>query len=202
MASRTTTNRSLLALVGLILLGGGLLVLFAGFDLYRRLDVAPPAAWPLTGPDDVLLGSADRLRWSDQGWWWWPAVIAGLTLAIVLALLWLLAQLSRQRPSSVHLGGTPSPDGVELRGRALSDAVADEARALPGVGRANAHMTGRPAHPRLDVALTLTDHGAPDPVLQALCRGPVAHARECTGLADLPARARIGVSRHKARRAE
>lgn len=111
MASRTTTNRSLLALVGLILLGGGLLVLFAGFDLYRRLDVAPPAAWPLTGPDDVLLGSADRLRWSDQGWWWWPAVIAALVLTVLLALWWLFAQLRRRRPGALPVGGTPRGKG-------------------------------------------------------------------------------------------
>ncbi|MEU4095479.1 alkaline shock response membrane anchor protein AmaP [Streptomyces sp. NPDC026673] len=187
MNGRSMLNRLLLAISGLVLLGGGLLIFTAGIDFYRRLHVSPPVGWPLTTRNGVLLSNADRIRWSDQGWRW-PTVIAGLTLATVLALLWLLAQLSRRRPASVHLNGTPPPDGVELRDPALSDAVADEARALPGIDRASAHMTGRPAHPRLDVALTLTDHGAPAPVLQALCRGPVAHARESTGLTDLSAR--------------
>ncbi|MDX3095622.1 alkaline shock response membrane anchor protein AmaP [Streptomyces sp. ME19-03-3] len=195
-------NRLLLAVSGLVLLGGGLLIFTAGINFYRLLHVTPPAGWPLTTHNDVLLSKADQIRWSDQGWWWWPAVIAGLTLATVLALLWLLAQLRRRRPGAVRLGGTPPPDGVELRGRALSDAVADEARALPGIGRAGAHVTGRPARPRLDLALTLTEHGAPAPVLRALCHGPVAHARECTGLTDLPIRARFDVGRHKARRVE
>ncbi|MFE0632669.1 alkaline shock response membrane anchor protein AmaP [Streptomyces sp. NPDC058864] len=201
MNGRSTLNRLLLAISGLVLLGGGLLILTAAVDLYRRVHVAAPAGWPLTTHNDVLLSNADRIRWSDQGWWW-PAVIAALTLATVLALLWLLAQFQRHRPGSVHLGGTPPPDGVELRGSALSDAVAAEAGALPGVARAAAHMTGRPAHPRLDVAVTLTDDAAPAPVLQALCRGPVAHARESTGLTELPTRARFDVGRHKARRAE
>ncbi|WP_431951969.1 alkaline shock response membrane anchor protein AmaP [Actinacidiphila sp. bgisy167] len=202
MNGRSTLNRLLLAISGLVLLGGGLLILTAGLDVYRRLHVALPAGWPLTTSDDVLLSNADRTRWSDQGWWWWPAVIAALTLATVLALLWLLAQFRRHRAGSVHLGGTPPPDGVELRGSALGEAVAAEAGALPGVARAGAHMTGRPAHPRLDVAVTLTDHATPAPALQALCRGPVAHARECTGLTELPTRARFDVDRHKARRAE
>ncbi|MFG2306485.1 alkaline shock response membrane anchor protein AmaP [Actinacidiphila glaucinigra] len=202
MNSRSILNRLLLAITGLVLLGGGLLIFTAGIDFYRLLHVDPPAGWPLTTHNDVLLSNADRIRWSDQGWWWWPAVIAALTLATALALLWLLTQLRRHRPGSVHLGGAPPPDGVELRGSALSNAVADEARALPGVARASAHMTGRPAHPRLDVALTLTEHGAPAPVLQALCHGPVAQARECTGLTGLPTRARFGVAQHKARRAE
>lgn len=123
-------------------------------------------------------------------------------MTTALALLWLLVQLRRRRPGAVRLGGTPPPTGVELRGRALSDAVADEARALPGVGRVRAHMTGRPAHPQLEAALTLTEHGAPAPVLQAFCRGPVAQARDCTGLTDLPTRAHFEVGKHKARRVE
>ncbi|MGW3245573.1 alkaline shock response membrane anchor protein AmaP [Streptomyces sp. NPDC001070] len=202
MNGRTVLNRLLLAISGLVLLGGGLLILTAGLDFYRRLHLVPPADWPLTTHNDVLLSDADRIRWSDQGWWWWPAVIAGLTLATVLAALWLLTQVRRHRPGSVHLGGTPPPEGVDLRGSALSDAVSAEAGALTDVEHASAHITGRPAHPRLHVALTLTDHGAPAPVLQALCHGPVAKARDCTGLTDLPTRARFDVGRHQARRVE
>ncbi|MFB6676374.1 alkaline shock response membrane anchor protein AmaP [Streptomyces sp. NPDC056390] len=202
MNGRSTLNRLLMALSGLVLLGGGLLILTAGLDLYRRLHLAAPAGWPLTTPHDVLLSNADRIGWSDQGWWWWPAVIASLILAAVFALLWLLAQLRRRRPGSVHLGGTPPPESIELRGRALSDAVTAEARALPGVEQASAHVTGRAARPCLQVALTLTDHGTPAPVLQALSHGPVAHARDCTGLTHLPTQARLNVGKHKARRAE
>jgi hypothetical protein len=202
MTPRSALNRSLLALTGLVLLGGGLLVLFAGLDLYRRHDLVPPAGWPLTTPADVLLGSADRARWSSQGWWWWPAVIAALVLAALLALWWLLAQLSRRRPGSLPVGGTPPQEGVELRDRALSDAIANEAGALPGIEHAAVHITGRPAHHRTHVRLTLTPEGAPGAALGALCEGPLSTARRSTGLPDPPTEVRVQVTRHRPHRVE
>ncbi|ALO91281.1 hypothetical protein SHL15_0066 [Streptomyces hygroscopicus subsp. limoneus] len=201
MTSRSALNRTLLALAGLVLLGGGLLVLFAGLDLYRRHDLIPPAGWPLITPDDVVLASADRARWSGQGWWWWPAVIAALALAALLALWWLLAQLSRRRPGGLPVGGTPQ-EGVELRDRALSDAIATEAGALPGVKRAAVRITGRPARPRTHVTLTLTPEGAPGATLGALCEGPISTARRSTGLPDMPTDVRLQVAHHKPHRAE
>ncbi|MEV5642307.1 hypothetical protein AB0L67_19365 [Streptomyces flaveolus] len=104
MTPRSALNRSLLACAGLVLLGGGLLILFAGFDLYRGHDLVPPAGWPLTVPADVLLGSADRAHWSSQGWWW-PAVIAALALTALLAL-WLPPGIGDQSRSGVGGGGT------------------------------------------------------------------------------------------------
>ncbi|MER5376229.1 alkaline shock response membrane anchor protein AmaP [Streptomyces sp. NPDC002553] len=202
MTPRSALNRTLLALAGLVLLGGGLLILVAGLDLYRRHDLAPPAGWPLTHPADVLLGSADRARWSSQGWWWWPAVIAALVLTALLALWWLLAQLSRHRPGSLPVGGTPPQEGVELRDRALSEAIANEAGALPGVGHAGVLITGRPGRHHTRIKLTLTPEGTPGATLGALCEGPIGTARRSTGLIDMPAEVRLQVSRHGPHRVE
>ncbi|MFB7455891.1 alkaline shock response membrane anchor protein AmaP [Streptomyces sp. NPDC056188] len=202
MTPRPVLNRSLLALAGLILLGGGLLILFAGFDVYRRHNLVPPVGWPLTTPDDVLLGSADRARWSSQGWWWWPAVIAALALVALLALGWLLAQLRRRRPGALSVGGTLPHEGVELRDRALSDAIAAEAGALPGVEHAAVRITGRPADPRTRVRLTLTPQRAPGAALDALCEGPLRTAHRSTGFPDMPTEVRLQVARHKPHRAE
>ncbi|WP_445526123.1 alkaline shock response membrane anchor protein AmaP [Streptomyces cyslabdanicus] len=202
MTPRPVLNRSLLALAGLVLLGGGLLILFAGFDVYRRHDLVPPVGWPLTTPDDVLLGSADRARWSSQGWWWWPAVIAALALVVLLALWWLLAQLRRRRPGGLSVGGTPPQEGVELRDRALSDAIAAEAGALPGVEHAAVRIAGRPAHSRTRVRLTLTPQRAPGAALHALCEGPLRTALRSTGFPGMPAEVRLQAARHKPHRAE
>ncbi|MGQ4416249.1 alkaline shock response membrane anchor protein AmaP [Streptomyces sp. SAS_269] len=201
MTPRSALNRTVLALAGLVLLGGGLLVLFAGLDLYRRHDLAPPPGWPLTSAADVLLGSADRARWSSQGWWWWPAVIAALVLAALLALWWLLAQLSRRRPGSLPVGGTPPQEGVELRDRALREAIANEAGALPGVGHAAVLITGRPGRHRTRITLTLTPEGMPGATLGALCEGPLSTARRSTGH-TMPAEVRLQVSRHGPHRVE
>lgn len=201
MTPRPVLNRSLLALAGLVLLGGGLLILFAGLDVYRRHGLVPPAGWPLTAPDDVLLGSADRARWSSPGWWW-PAVIAALALAAVLALWWLLAQLHRRRPGSLPVGGTPPLEGVELRDRALSDAIAAEAGALPGVEQTAVRITGRPPRPHTRVRLTLTPQTPPGAVLDALCAGPLRTARRSTGSPLAPTEVRLRVAHHKPHRAE
>ncbi|MFH8770464.1 alkaline shock response membrane anchor protein AmaP [Streptomyces sp. NPDC017958] len=201
MTPQPVVNRSLLALAGLVLLGGGLLILFAGLDIYRRYDLVPPVGWPLTTPDDVLLGSADRARWSSQGWWW-PAVIATLTLIALLALWWLLAQLRRRHPGALPVGGTPPQEGIELRDRALSDAIAAEAGALPGVEHTAVLITGRPAHHLTRVALTLTPQASPGAVLDALCEGPLRTARRSTGTPAMPSEVRLQVAGHKPHRAE
>ncbi|MFJ4514557.1 alkaline shock response membrane anchor protein AmaP [Streptomyces sp. NPDC088816] len=202
MTPRPVLNRSLLTVAGLVLLGGGLLILFAGFDVYRRNHLVPPVGWPLITPDDVLLGSADRARWSSQGWWWWPAVIAALAVFALVALWWLLAQLRRRRPGGLSVGGTPPQEGVELRDRALSDAIAAEAGALPGVEHAAVRITGRPGHPRTRVRLTLTPQRAPGAALAALCDGPLRTAGRSTGLPDMPTEVRLQVVQHKPHRAE
>ncbi|QKW25728.1 alkaline shock response membrane anchor protein AmaP [Streptomyces seoulensis] len=200
MTPRTVANRVLLALAGLVLFGGGLLILAAASDTYRRQGLTPPTGWPLTNPDDVLLGSADRARWSSQGWWWWPAVIAALVLVAVLALWWLVAQFNRRHPGAVPVGGSPPQEGVELDDRALGDAIAAQAGALPDVQRADVRITGSPAHPRTRIALTLTPDGSPDAALDALCSGPLETARRSTGSPHPPTEVRLRVARHKPHR--
>ncbi|MEV6993856.1 alkaline shock response membrane anchor protein AmaP [Streptomyces sp. NPDC093228] len=202
MTPRPVFNRILLALTGLVLLGGGLLIISAGIDLYRSHNLAPPAGWPLTTPGDVLLTSSDRARWSSQGWWWWPAVIAALVVIAALALWWLLAQLPRRHPGGIPVGGSPPQEGIELSARALSDAIGAEAGALPGVQRANVRITGRLSHPHAHITLTLTPQGTPDTALKNLCEGPLRTAHQSTGSPLMPTEARLRVAHHKSRRAE
>jgi hypothetical protein len=201
MKAQTTVNRILLGLAGGVLLGGSLLVLAGGLDVYRHWNLTPPSGWPLTSPHDVVLSRADRTAWTDQGWWW-PTLIAGLALVVLLALWWLLAQLRQRRPGRMPVGGTPPEQGVELRDQALSDALAAEAGSLPGVEQAVARMAGRPAHPEVRFRLTLTADGAPGLVLRDLCRGPVERARQSTGWEQLPTQARLRVVRHGPHRVE
>lgn len=200
MQRKSVTNRVLLTLAGVVMLGAGLLILAGGLDLFRSWRMTPPDGWPLTAPRDVLLNAADRTRWVEEGWWW-PAVIAFLAVVVVLALWWLLAQLRRTHPGSLPVGGDRAVDGVELREGALSDALAAEARNLPGVQQARAQMTGSSRRPEAHLDITLATDTEPGPVLKALRDGPLQSARQSTG-ETLPARARLRVSPHKAHRAE
>ncbi len=200
MKRKSAINRTLLALAGIVLLGTGLLILAGGFDLYRRWSLTPPDGWPLTAPHDVMLADADRTRWADEGWWW-PAVIAVLAVVTLLAVWWLLAQLRRTHPGTLSVGGAHAVDGVELREGALGDALAADARHLPGVHQARARMDGSSSHPEAHLALTLTPDAEPGPVLQALRDGPLERARRSTDR-TLPARAHLRLTPHKPHRAE
>ncbi len=78
--SRRAVNRTLLAVVGLLLLAGGVLVLLGGLDVYRHLGVTPPPHWPFTSPDQPVLSTAaapaGRTRPGSGRWrspcprWW------------------------------------------------------------------------------------------------------------------------------------
>lgn len=201
MEPQAKVNRLLLATAGVVLLGGGLLVLAAGLNVYRRWAVTPPRDWPLTTPRDVLLTPTDRTALSGHGWWW-PAVIAVLALTVLLALWWLLAQLRRHRPGGMTVGATPPTDGVELRDQALSDALAIEAGHLPGVQKAGARMAGRRPHPEARITLILTPDSAPGRLVRELYRGPVERARQTAGWEQLPTRTHLRVAHRRAHRVE
>ncbi|MFF8502303.1 alkaline shock response membrane anchor protein AmaP [Streptomyces anulatus] len=189
---RSTVNRVLLALAGLVLVVVGGAVLAAG------LGASVPSWWPWDGKTDVLLSVADRQRWRDDGWWW-PTVIAVLAVLVVLALWWFLAQLRRGRLADV-LVDSGDGEGAQLRGRALESVLAEEAGGLDGVARARTMLTGRPTAPRARVRLLMEPHAAPLGTLNAVVDGAVAHARNSAGLDKLPAEVRLKAVKHRAER--
>ncbi|MFD4026593.1 alkaline shock response membrane anchor protein AmaP [Streptomyces sp. NPDC058576] len=189
---RSTVNRVLLALAGLVLVVVGGAVLAAG------LGVSLPSWWPWDGKNDVLLSAADRHRWRDEGWWW-PTVIAVLAVLVVLALWWFLAQLRRGRLAEV-LVDSGDGEGAQLRGRALEGVLAGEAGELDGVARAQAMLTGRRTAPRARLRLLMEPHAAPLGTLEAVADGALTHARDSAGLDALPAEVRLKAVKHRAER--
>ncbi|MFB7012819.1 MULTISPECIES: alkaline shock response membrane anchor protein AmaP [unclassified Streptomyces] len=188
-------NRVLLGLLGLGLfaLGGG--VLLGGLDLQRRWGFDVPGWWPFRGPNDVVLGTEGRTRWREENWWW-PAVIAVL---LVLLLWWLLAQLHRHRLGQVLIE-SEDDSTARLNGRALEDAIEEEAQDLDGISRAHVRLTGRRAAPAARVRLLLKPHAEPAQTLEQLSRETLAHARDSAGLDRLPSEVRLREVRHRARR--
>lgn len=192
MERQAKVNRILLGTTGVVLLGGGLLVLAAGLNVYRNWGLAPPAGWPLTTPHDVLLTHSGHTNWSHHGWWW-PTLIAALALITLLALWWLLAQLRRNHPGRMPVGGASPIEGVELRDHAMSDALSADAAHLSGVHKAKAQISGRPAHPEARIRLTLVPGSAPAQTLGQLFHGPVERARRTIGW-TLPIQTRLRIS--------
>ncbi|MCH0539558.1 alkaline shock response membrane anchor protein AmaP [Streptomyces sp. MUM 203J] len=162
-------NRALIALAGLLLLGAGGAVLVAGLG---------------AAPDAVLLSEATRERWQDRAWWW-PAVMAALAVLVVLALMWLAAQLRRPRAPEV-LVDTHDGGAATLRGRALEAALEAEAEAVDGVARARVRLTGAGAAPEAYVSLYVEPDADPAFMLTALTDTVLHHARATTGLPVLP----------------
>lgn len=191
--TRTTVNRILLGLAGLLLVAGGVLVLAGGLDLYGRLDVRMPHWWPLTSPDQPVLSDASRTRWSGESWWW-PVVFAVLGVTVALGLWWLFAQLRRSGPSSVSLPVAAPGVMLRVRSRALADAVETETVAQPEVTRAQARLTGRPNSLLLRAAVRLTPDGDPATAVEQFLTGPLAHTRSTLGQ-DLPTDLRLQISR-------
>ncbi|MEV7523663.1 alkaline shock response membrane anchor protein AmaP [Streptomyces sp. NPDC091371] len=178
-------NRTLLAVIGAVLLAAGT-TLLGGW-------------WPLHGRHVPLLTEEARHRyWHADGWWWW-AVPAGLALCVLLALWWLLSQVRRARLGAVEVD---TGDGAFalLRGRALEEAVAAEAGALDGVAHCRASLCGRRGSPALRIAMELEPHGVPADALAALAGPVLTGARTSAGLPGLPAEARLKVTSHRAQR--
>ncbi|MEU0786452.1 alkaline shock response membrane anchor protein AmaP [Streptomyces sp. NPDC006173] len=189
---RRTVNRVLIGLAGLVLLALGGSVLAIG------LGVKPPSWWIHDGRHDVLLSTAERTKWRDQGWWW-PVVIAALAILVLLALWWLFADLRRRRLAEV-LVDTGDGEGALLRGRALESVLAAEADRLGGVDTARVHLTGRRTLPEAHVRLLLEPHVDPGQALHQLTVEALAHARNSAGLAALPAEVRLRAVKHRAER--
>ncbi|KUN04102.1 hypothetical protein AQI95_22000 [Streptomyces yokosukanensis] len=185
-------HRVPLALAGLLLLGLGGAVLAVG------LGAPPPSWWIHTGPHDVLLTRAERTRWRGTAWWW-PAVLAGLTVLVLLALWWLTTLLRRRRPAEILLD---TGDGAcaLLRGRALETALAHDAVRQEGVAHAEVYLRGRRTAPTARIRLQLDPYVDPSTALNEVTAQALAHARESTGLASLPAEVRLRAVKHRADR--
>jgi hypothetical protein len=195
---RTTLNRVLLALTGLVLLVVGLSVLVGSLDLQRHWDFTVPGWWPFTGPKDVLLTEHSRTRYRSDGWWW-PVVFAVLGVLFLAALWWLLAQARTRRLRQIRIDSGDG-QGALLRGRALESVLRSEAEDYEGVEWSNAVLTGRRGTPEARLVLGLAPHATPQDVVEGLDSQVLERARNSAGLPDLPAEARLRAVRHRAAR--
>jgi hypothetical protein len=117
------------------------------------------------------------------------AIVAGVLL-LVLGLAWAARSLRPERRPDLVLDGG-SDTSIVVTSTAVADAVAAQAVALPGVGRARARLVGTDAAPALRVVLWLTDDADVRAVLQRLETEVLDTARTSLGLTALPTAVRL-----------
>jgi len=195
---RTTINRILLGLTGLVLLALGLAVLIGSADLQRRWHFTLPSSWPFQGPNDVLLSAHDRTLYRSRDWWW-PTVLGGLGVLFLGALWWLLAQARTRRLRQLRIDSGDG-QGVLIRGRAVENVLAAECESYDGVEWAGAAFLRKGGTPQARMVLGLAPHATPVEVVTGLDSEVLERARTSTGLDVLPTEARLRAVRHRARR--
>lgn len=176
-------NRAVLLLLGLLLVGGGGLGLARGFYAFSNSAAHEP-----------LITQAERSFVHRNAGWFWLVVAVGSLVIALLALRWVIAQLSTQRVGTLRLEPDRSAGDTTLQSRALTDAVTDELEGYRGVRGASARLIGVPEEP--DLLLTVDLDGRADfgEVRRRVEHEAIPHLRQAVGLERLPIRLRLRVA--------
>jgi hypothetical protein len=176
-------DRSLLVIIGLLLLAAGTLAALLGYGVLAPLIGADAADRPLLDPVVVDAMRAQPLIARIV------AIAVGLLL-LLLGLVWAARALRPERRPDLVLDRGPET-GIVVSSGAAADALAAQAAALPGVGRAKARMVGSDDAPAVRLSMWLTDDADVRDVLDRLDRHVLASARDALGLAALPVAVRL-----------
>ncbi|SFA77046.1 hypothetical protein SAMN05216266_101326 [Amycolatopsis marina] len=164
-------NRALLALIGALLLAGGVFVLFTHFGVLRVLDPADPLV-PGTGAPPT---------------WVYYVVAAGAVLLGLLALRWLLTQAARRpKTRTWELHQQPEQGSTRLDADVATGPLVAEIEAVSGVDWASASLSGE----RQDAVLYLVvgaERGANlGELRQRIEQDAVPRLRQALDLESLP----------------
>jgi hypothetical protein len=179
LARSAAADRSVTVLAGLLLLATGTLATLLSYGVFG----AGRASRPLLDPMIVDVLRAQPLIARVV------AIAAGLLL-VVLGLAWAAHSLRPQRRPALVLDGGQDTK-IVVSSAAAAEAVAAQAGALPGVGRARARLVGTEAAPALQVTLWLADDADASDVLARLDDQVLTTARSSLDLTALPAAVRL-----------
>jgi hypothetical protein len=170
-------NRVLLLLVGLVLLAAGAAAASTALGAFGE-SVTDRA---------VLDGETDRYI-RDHSWIWWA--LAGLCfLLAILALRWLVAQLTSHRVRRVVLQHDRSEGHTVVRSSALSSAVEDDVEAFHGVRRARLELFGEQTAPAARLVVDVEDRADLSELRERIAHEAVPSLRRCLDSPSLPVHA-------------
>ncbi|MDA4829671.1 MULTISPECIES: hypothetical protein [Actinomycetes] len=170
-------NRTVLLLLGLLLLIGGVLLGLVATGTAATIPGLDRWAPDSTATLGSLLGPAGQYL-----------LIIGITttvIAAIFALWWLLHQIPTKAPTTSYRLSEDADHGtVTLEPPVLARAVEDQLQALPGITGAHAELAGSARHPQLLATLTLAPRTDVQRVLGQVYTTVIADLEACleTGL--------------------
>ena len=180
------TNRTVLALIGLVLLAAGVGGLLLSLNLIANGTGQSPVV------PDTVAGFVAGTSWLP-----WAAAAAAVVVAL-LGLWWLLAQFRVDWPSQLDLTGD-RPDGTTtLAAGAFTDAVEDDAESIRGVTGASANLRSKPTR-RLDLTVNLAAFADLGEVRRSLEQQTAARTRQVIDQPNLPIRIELRPTRRERR---
>lgn len=176
------TDRTVLGLLALILLAGGVLVALLGFGVFGAARARRPVLDPMI---------VDALR--TQSVLWRAVAIAAGVVLVVLGLIWVARVLRPERRPDLTLA--PLNDGaattVVVTASALADAIGEQSAELPGVARARARLVGDERAPAVRLTVWLLDGADIGALSRRLESDVLAPARRSLELEHLPVAVRL-----------
>lgn len=164
-------NRTVLTLLGVLLLAAGVLGLALATGVFGRQRTGQP-----------VLAETVRTFPHRHAWFWWVVAAAAVIIAL-LALRWLLAQLATNRANRIDRT-TNARDGYTIvHAGALAEAVEDDAASIPGVTSAAAYVS-RPL--RVVLRVVLADDADIGSVRSSLESSTIPHIRQALNQDDVP----------------
>lgn len=176
-------DRSLLVLIGLVLLALGVAVALLAYGVFGTARSGRPVL------DQVTTGFLTTHLTVVR-----VVAIAAGVLLLILGLMWAARSLRPERRPDLVLDPGPGT-AITVDSAAAADALAAQAAALPGVGRAKARMVGSRDAPAVRLSLWLTDDADVRDVLDRLDRQVLSSARSALGIAALPVAVRLELDR-------
>jgi hypothetical protein len=173
VARVNATNRTVLVLIGLVLLAVGV----GGLLLSLDLIAGGTGLWPVV--PDLVVGFVIGTSWLP-----WAVAAAAVVVAL-LGLWWLLAQFRVDWPTQLDLTGDRTDGTTTLAAGALTDAVEDDAASIRGVTGASASLRSQPTR-RLDLTVDLAAFADLGEVRRRLEQQTATRTRQVIDQPNLP----------------